>query len=120
MNKTKKKYLNNCKKVFPFFPNKERIFYNRLKEAVLNYENDNPSYTELVEIFGSPKDILDSYMESCDNDYLMKKANAKHLIKGSIIILIIGLSIISILELYTIINLSNQDIIAEETLIEYN
>ena len=78
------------------------------------------TYTKLVEIFGTPKDILTSYVESCDNDYLIKKSNIKSIVKKLFISLIIGLSIISILELYTIINLSNQNIITEGTLIEYN
>lgn len=120
MNTAKKKYLKNCKKLFPFFGKKERLFYNRLTEAISNYEKETPTYVELVEIFGAPKDILTSYLESCDNDYLIKKANIKSIVKKIFISLIIGLSIISILELYTIINLSNQNIITEETLIEYN
>lgn len=85
-------------------------------------ENGDLTYEELSQQFGTPKDIMLSYIEDCENDYIIKKTELKKMIKKISIIfislLIIGLSIIVILELKTIKDIRDQNIIIEETILE--
>lgn len=117
-------FLKDCKNVFPFIGKKETVFLNRLKENMETYvlENGDLTYEELSQQFGTPKDIMLSYIEDCENDYIIKKMELKKMIKKISIIfislLIIGLSIIVILELKTIKDIRDQNIIIEETILE--
>lgn len=117
-------FLKDCKNVFPFIGKKEIVFLNRLKENMETYvlENGDLTYEELSQQFGTPKDIMLSYIEDCENDYIIKKMELKKMIKKISIIfislLIIGLSIIVILELKTIKDIRDQNIIIEETILE--
>ena len=119
MNNDVKKYLKDCKKVFPFFSKKETIFFARLKTGVLQKYEDDPeiTYNELINSFGNPKEILISYLDTCDEGYLISKMKIKNFIRIFFIIIFSLLLIIVLLEFYTILHFSNQSIITEETII---
>lgn len=121
MNNHVKKYLKDCKKVFPFFSKKETIFFTRLKTGVLQKQDDKPNitYNELIDSFGNPKEILISYLDSCDEGYLISKMKIKNLIRIFFILIFSLFLIISLLELFTILKFSNQSIISEETIIDH-
>lgn len=125
MNNDVKKYIKDCKRVFPFHGKKEKTFLERLNQSVNEYinQNHNVTYDNLTNQFGSPKDIMISYIQDCDNEYIIKKMNIKKLIKRFAItictILIIGLSMICYLELKSLKEAENLHIVTEETVIEY-
>lgn len=114
------KYFKNCKKVFPFIGNKEKKFFNNFRENINDHvkENQEITYQDLVNQIGSPKDIMISYIQDCDDEYIINKMNTKKIIKLATItittILIIGLSIITLLELKTIQEAKKMKIITEE------
>lgn len=126
MNNDVTKYLKDCKKVFPFNGKKEKKFFLRFKNSIeSNFsENGNLTYENLVKQMGLPKDVMISYIQDCDNDYIINRMNMKKIVKRvsiiSCILLIVGLSIISILELNTIRKIQDQDILTEEITIEQN
>lgn len=70
-------YLKNCRRLFPVYGKYERQFIKKLKERIQEFSIDFPdfSYEELVENFGSPKEIVLSYYDSVEDDYLLKKTN---------------------------------------------
>lgn len=72
-----RKYLKNCRRLFPVYGKYERQFLKRLKERIKEYMIDFPdlTYDELMKQFGSPKDIVLGYYDSIDDDYLLKKTN---------------------------------------------
>lgn len=125
MNNEVKKYIKDCKRVFPFHNEKERTFLQRLNQNIEEYahENENITYHALTEQFGLPKDIMISYIQDCDNEYILKKMNIKKIIKRVSItictILVVGLSIICYFEYKTAERAKNYQIITEETVIEY-
>lgn len=123
MNNIVKQYCNNCKKLFPFSSKKEKDFFNRFEKDVNNFliEHENTVYNDLILHFGSPKEVMTSYIEDLDEEYIIHHMNIKNLVKKISIILctiiIIGLSIIVWSEYRTIKEVQNQQIIIEETVI---
>lgn len=76
-----RKYIRQCRTVFPIYGKAERIFLNRLKIQVNEHLDLFPdlSYGELVERFGTPKEVVMEYYGNTDDDYLLKKMNfVKH------------------------------------------
>ena len=116
-----KKYLKDCKHVFPFFGKKEKIFFNRLKTGVSTYcdSQNNITYNQIIEEFGSPKTIMESYINSCDNDYILKKMKTKSMLKKLVIVACIFMLAISLLELYGIYEINNRKVVYVEDVIEY-
>lgn len=68
-----KKYIKQIKKEFPYINKSEKIFLKQLRKHILSneYEND---YKQLIESYGSPNDIVYSYIQ--DNEhYVYSKQN---------------------------------------------
>lgn len=86
MNDTKK-YLRNIKKLFPIYGKKEKEFLHSIQHQIGNI--DNCQYDNLVEELGDPTDIISSYYQQIDKDYLMKKLNIKKIIKFACILITI-------------------------------
>lgn len=70
-----KKYLKNCKCLFPVYGKHERQYIKHLEYHIQEYlsEHDNCTYDDLVKQFGSPAEIVGSYYRSTDNNSLIKK-----------------------------------------------
>lgn len=88
--KESKKYYRDIKKIFPIHGKREKQFLNSLKEQIVEYENENNNCTfkDLENVFGSPIEIVVSYYQSINNDYLLKKINMKRLLRFTCIIII--------------------------------
>lgn len=120
MNKLTKQYIKDCKNVFPFNSKKEKIFLKRFSMSVEDYviEKENIVYNDLISSFGTPKEIMTSYIQDCDDEYITAKMNTKRIINISSIIisllLILSLTIISLFELKTIKESKKQHVITEE------
>lgn len=120
MNKNVRQYIKNCRRVFPFFGKKEKQFFYRLKCGVLTYcdSTNLTSYEDIEKEFGTPKDIIESYIKSCDNKYVLKKMQIAAFLKKTLIFFLILITLISIFELYSIYEIMNQKIITEEEIVE--
>lgn len=120
MNKQIKKYIKDCKKIFPFYGRKEKSFFNHFEENILEYYKDISviNYNDIVTHFGQPKDIMISYINNCDNDEIINKMNVRKTLRNATIIIslifIVGLSSIAIMEKITIDEIQNQEIITED------
>lgn len=88
--KESKKYYRDIKKIFPIHGKREKQFLNSLKEQIVEYENENNNCTfkDLENVFGNPIEIVVSYYQSINNDYLLKKINMKRLLRFTCIIII--------------------------------
>ena len=119
-----RKYLRNCKRLFPVYGKRERQFIKKLRDRIQEHIDSSPNltYEELVEQFGSPKDIVIEYYNTVDDDYLLRKTN---LVKYLKIVLFSALAIVLIYygTHFVLLYKSYQDvqdsiIIHEETIIE--
>lgn len=90
-----RKYLRNCKRLFPVYGKRERQFIKRLRDRIQEHIDSSPdlTYEELTEQFGSPKDIVIEYYNTIDDDYLLRKTN---LVKYLKIVLFSALAIVLI------------------------
>ena len=76
------------------------------------------SYEDIEKEFGTPKDIIESYIRSCENEYVLKKMQVAAFLKKTLIFFLILITLISIFELYSIYEIMNQKIIKEEEIVE--
>ena len=87
VNRNINKYIKDCKLFFPFLSKNEKKFLKRLKMNIIeNIDSDNITYDELCKKFGYPSDIIISYFEDHDANYLIKQSRIKNILKKSIII----------------------------------
>jgi len=97
------KYYKNIVSKFRFKGKKEKEFLLELNKHILEYESQNNlTYEDLVESFGTPDEVYNSYIESLDENYLTEQLNHKRLIKKFIIICIICVVVLSVFIFYKI------------------
>lgn len=83
------KYYKNIVSQFQFKGKKEKFFLHELKKHINEIQEDDLTYDKLVENFGTPNEVYNSYIESLDEVYLANKLNHKKWIKRLIIISVI-------------------------------
>lgn len=121
-----KKYLKNCRHLFPVYGNYERQYMKHLKKQILEYQSEAKtcSYNDLVSQFGSPVEIVTSYYDSIDEKYLLKRTNLIKLLRIFLIwligIIIIFFSYKSYILYQAYKDAKNTIIIYEETTIQEN
>ena len=72
MNRNVNKYIKDCKHFFPFLSKNEKIFLKRLKVNIVeNIDSTNITYDDLCNKFGYPSNIIISYFEDQDANYLI-------------------------------------------------
>ena len=121
MSKPMKAYLKDCRRLFPFYDKREKEFFKRFENDILSAcdDEDTISYASIVERFGTPKSVLESYINSCENDYLLRKMKVKVFVRRVFILLFIGITLIALLELHSIKQGEDQKIITEEEIVTY-
>ena len=74
-----KKYLRDCKRLFPVYGNCERKYLKRLKSHIQEYcsEHEHCTYDDLAAQFGTPAEVAADYYDTVDDDYLLKRMNFK-------------------------------------------
>ena len=118
-----KKYLRNCKRLFPVYGKRERQFIKRLRDRIQEHIDSSPNltYEELLEQFGSPKDIVIEYYNTVDDDYLLRKTNLVNYLKIvlfsalAIVIIYFGTHFVLLYKSYQ--DVQDSIIIHEETII---
>ena len=87
VNRNVNKYIKDCKHFFPFLSKNEKTFLKRLKTNIIeNIDLDNVTYDDLCNEFGYPSDIIVSYFEEQDANYLIKQSRIRNILKKAIII----------------------------------
>ena len=110
-----KQYVRACRNMLPFYGKKERTFIKKLDQ-----EKD---YATICEEAGNPKDTAMAYLENCDEDYLIKKAFKRSLLKKLLLLILVIIIVFIIYACYMLIEYNRlaetQQIITEEvTIIE--
>ena len=78
---------NKYENFFPFLSKNEKIFLKRLKVNIVeNIDSTNITYDDLCNKFGYPSDIIISYFEDQDANYLIKQSRIRNILKKAIII----------------------------------
>ena len=119
-----RKYLRQCRQLFPVYGKYERTFLKRLRYQINEHLAQNPTstYEELLLHFGSPKDILLEYYNSVDDDYLLKQTNLVETVQKFFLLIVLLVLFYVGYRSYTIykIRLEVQEpiILHEETTIE--
>ena len=78
-----RKYIRQCRTLFPVYGKSERTFLNRLKVQVNEHLDLFPdlSYEKLVEQFGTPKEVVMEYYDNIEDDYLLSKIDLAKKVK---------------------------------------
>jgi hypothetical protein len=78
-----RKYIRQCRTLFPVYGKSERTFLNRLKVQVNEHLDLFPdiSYNELVKQFGSPREVVMEYYDNIEDDYLLSKIDLAKKVK---------------------------------------
>ena len=87
----KNRYLKECKQFFPYIRRKDKHFFSRLDASLDEFIENNKSYSydDLLYFFGTPKEVVISYFESSNDDFLLRKIKIISLCKKIILILMI-------------------------------
>ena len=114
-----KQYVRACRNMLPFYGKKERTFIKKLADD-LDQEKD---YATICEEAGNPKDTAMAYLENCDEDYLIKKAFKRSLLKKLLLLILVIIIVFIIYACYMLIEYNRlaetQQITTEEvTIIE--
>ena len=99
-----RKYIRQCRTLFPVYGNSERTFLNRLKVQINEHLDIFPdlSYEELVKQFVTPKEVIMEYYANADDDYLLKKIDVSKKLKRFLLFIAILFLSYFFYESYTI------------------
>ena len=99
-----RKYIRQCRTLFPVYGNSERTFLNRLKVQINEHLDLFPDliYEELVKQFGTPKEVIMEYYANADDDYLLKKIDVSKKLKRFLLFIAILFLSYFFYESYTI------------------
>ena len=87
MNKDSKKFYKEIYILFPVHTKNEREYLKRIKKQIQEY--DDQSYDELIEIFGTPINVVEAYYDTVSSQYLTKKMSNKKMILTTCFIVIV-------------------------------
>lgn len=122
----KKSYLNDVWILFPIHGKREKECLDYLKKQIENSEIEcvGENYASLSKAFGTPQEIVSSFYEEVEFDYILKKMKSRYLIKKALICFN-AILIICVMWLFSLLYMNyldtQQDIIKyEEELIQQN
>ncbi len=98
MNNDSKKYLKEVKLLIPLNTKEKKKFIDLLKQQIQSVGIVN--YEELIDQFGSPKEVAASFIENTDTTLLIKKLKKKNYIKTIVTVIIVCLLVVSFFEIY--------------------
>lgn len=83
MNKYAKKYYKDIKAVIPPGGEQEKRLICDYKLRILELNETNPhiTYDELQQSLGTPDNIVTTYYEGADTEYIMKRVRATHTVR---------------------------------------
>lgn len=90
-------YIKEIKHHLPIYKSEEKKFINDLQNAIMDFSNETKEFTynELINHFGSPKDLVANYLLEADAEHLSREIRYSHRIK-LISIFSIGAIIVSL------------------------
>ena len=93
-----KKYIKNIWTIMPMHTKKEKFYVSELKKHLNEYLDDHPqcSYDDIVQQFGEPKDIVVEYIQSSDENDLIKRMKLKTILQKFLIFFSVICTILAI------------------------
>lgn len=78
-----RKYLYECKILLPLHRKEEKTFLKRLKENINEYsmEKENITYEDIIDRFGKPTEVVNSYIADLDSEDIIKNLNKRRVFK---------------------------------------
>ncbi len=118
-------YLHKIKNLFPILGKQERQYLKGFENTVQYYADDHSilSIQDLIREFGTPQEVVDSYINQADSNYLSKKMKKNTFIKRIVLIVVscllmfIGFYAVLVYKDFQITK--NEHIEKEEIIIEY-
>lgn len=76
-------YIKEVKCHFPVYKAQEKKFVDDLENAIMDFSNETKEFTynELLNRFGSPKDLVANYLLEADAQHLSREIRYSHRIK---------------------------------------
>lgn len=124
MTKLCQSYLSNVKALLPIVGKPEKKYLSKLSESLEDYcgEEEVTTLEGLYNGFGKPEEVIQTYLDSMDTSYLIKRIRLSAWIKRGIAALVlaalIGVSIYGIKTYKVIKTIEQESIFSEDTIIE--
>ncbi|MCI5952805.1 MAG: DUF6120 family protein [Anaerostipes sp.] len=76
--------------IFPFKGKKEKEYLEHLQMEIEGYVEEFPgnSYEEMLTYIGTPKDVVESYFQHVDNDYLLSHMKKSRYIRNALAVIV--------------------------------
>lgn len=83
MNKVSRQFFKKMNRSFPLLGNEEKMFLNKFKNHLEIYESKYPdqTYDDYIKYFGDPKDIISTYYEHIESEYIVTHMKSRKIIK---------------------------------------
>ncbi len=98
-NKEIKTYISEIKMLLPIYTKKERQFLKTFSDNICTYadSNSDSSIEDVVNVFGSPSEIVRGYIDSMELDTLINAIATRRILrKITIIILLLAITILAL------------------------
>lgn len=104
MTRNAKLYYRNVKRIVSFSSKDKKQFLQLLKKKLIEFseQQNNCSYQDMINHFGTPNEVASSYIESLDTDILLKHLKFKKFIKILVAVLCISILSYTCFEIYTL------------------
>ncbi|WP_394920618.1 DUF6120 family protein [uncultured Robinsoniella sp.] len=125
MTKIMKCYTRNIRLLFPVYHKYEKRFFMDFQTNVQEYVDVHPecSMDNLIEEFGTPKDVICEYLSSMDSEYYLTHIKSSKNIKFGIFITTIAIVILFMLRVIFLLQVKQEAekaiVTTEQTIIEY-
>lgn len=115
-------YMKKIRLLFPFLGKAEKRYLRYLRHSIDEYiDTNDPAFDELVEYFGTPREIVHEYIMNIDVDVLYRKLRTRRILSIILVVFLIAIICITSFKLYCYWDIHNQaynDLIKmEETVI---
>ena len=87
MNKDVDRYFKEIELLLPIFQKEEKEFLKRFFKDFKN--DDNLTYSECVERYGEPKEIVYAYFSEMDQDDLLKRVASNNVLKKFLLAILV-------------------------------
>lgn len=75
-------YYRDISTLLPIHSSNEKKYLNDFKKTLNEFSDEvpNASYKDIIDEFGEPKDVVISYLNNCNEDYLISKLRMRSII----------------------------------------
>lgn len=98
MNKSVKQYYKKIKRTFPILGKEEKRYLSHIKKHLEEDEKKYPDYLyeDYINYYGYPEDVVSSYYEHVESEYIVKHMKARKIIKYTSLVCVIIIIFIAV------------------------